>query len=104
MRSSILLVLGSIALTACGESSSPTGPRSNSLTPQTAARFELKKREAGSRGAVFTQTNATTGNAVVAFARASDGSLTPAGTFSTGGKGIGGTTDPLASVLAAPRR
>src|SRR5215467_8510890 len=37
------------------------------------------------------------GNAVVAFARAGDGSLTFAGTFGTGGNGIGGTTDPLAS-------
>jgi 6-phosphogluconolactonase (cycloisomerase 2 family) len=51
-------------------------------------------------GGVFVTTNATSGNAVVAFARASDGSLTPTGTFSTGGAGTGGTLDPLASQSA----
>jgi 6-phosphogluconolactonase len=41
----------------------------------------------GSAGAVYTMTNAPTGNAIEAFARASDGSLTPAGTYPTGGNG-----------------
>jgi 6-phosphogluconolactonase (cycloisomerase 2 family) len=57
----------------------------------------LDKAEGETRGAVFTATNGANANAVVAFARADDGSLTFAGTFNTGGKGIGGTTDPLAS-------
>lgn len=40
--------------------------------------------------AVYTMTNASTGNAVLGFTRASDGSLTPmAAPFSTGGKGSG---------------
>jgi 6-phosphogluconolactonase (cycloisomerase 2 family) len=95
MRSSILLAFGTLALAACGESSSITAPRSPSLAAPSPAR--LDKAEGDSRGAVFTQTNAANGNAVVAFARGNDGSLTYAGTFSTGGKGIGGTTDPLAS-------
>jgi 6-phosphogluconolactonase (cycloisomerase 2 family) len=51
-------------------------------------------------GGVFVTTNAASGNAVVAFARAADGALTPGGTFSTGGVGIGGTLDPLASQSA----
>jgi 6-phosphogluconolactonase len=38
-------------------------------------------------GAVYALTNAAAGNSVVAFDRASDGSLSPAGTFSTGGLG-----------------
>lgn len=41
-------------------------------------------------GAVYTSTNSPTGNAVVAFRRAGDGSLTPAGSFPTGGTGTGG--------------
>ena len=38
-------------------------------------------------GAVYTETNAPTGNAVQKFDRAADGTLTPAGTFPTGGAG-----------------
>jgi 6-phosphogluconolactonase len=40
-------------------------------------------------GAVYTLTNAATGNAVAVFERARDGSLTPEGTVSTGGNGTG---------------
>jgi 6-phosphogluconolactonase len=40
------------------------------------------------RGALFTQTNDPAGNAVQKFDRARDGSLTPAGTFPTGGVGL----------------
>jgi 6-phosphogluconolactonase (cycloisomerase 2 family) len=57
----------------------------------------LDRADVPAQGAVFTQTNRASGNAVVAFARAGDGSLTFAGTFNTGANGIGGTTDPLAS-------
>jgi 6-phosphogluconolactonase len=39
-------------------------------------------------GALFTQTNDPAGNAVQAFDRARDGSLTPAGTYPTGGVGL----------------
>src|SRR5690348_13514510 len=42
------------------------------------------------QGAVYTMTNATTANAVLMFSRSHDGSLTPAGTFFTGGRGTGG--------------
>jgi 6-phosphogluconolactonase (cycloisomerase 2 family) len=92
MRNSILAVFAACSLAACSDSPL-TGPRSAALgTPA----FDAAGGDA-SPGAVFTQTNATAGNAVVAFSRARDGSLTFAGTFSTGGNGIGGTTDPLAS-------
>lgn len=40
------------------------------------------------QGALFTQTNDPAGNAVQKFDRAEDGSLTPAGTFATGGVGL----------------
>jgi 6-phosphogluconolactonase len=40
-------------------------------------------------GAVFTMTNAADGNEVVAFRRAADGTLSPAGSFPTGGLGSG---------------
>ena len=41
-------------------------------------------------GALFTQTNDAAGNAVQKFDRADDGSLTPAGTYATGGVGLAG--------------
>lgn len=97
MRSSILLVAGSLTLAACADSTSPTGQRAASTT---SAAAQVDVGAEGARGAVFTETNAVAGNAVVAFARAGDGSLTYAGTFATGGNGIGGTNDPLASQYA----
>jgi len=39
--------------------------------------------------AVYTMTNAVSGNEVLAFHRSNDGSLAPAGTFATGGTGTG---------------
>jgi 6-phosphogluconolactonase (cycloisomerase 2 family) len=41
----------------------------------------------GTAGAVYTMTNSPGGNAIEAYARASDGSLTPAGAYPTGGAG-----------------
>src|SRR6266851_10183478 len=41
-------------------------------------------------GALYTMSNDPNGNAVLVFDRAADGSLTAAGTFSTGGRGTGG--------------
>jgi 6-phosphogluconolactonase len=41
-------------------------------------------------GALFTQTNDPAGNTVQRFDRAGDGTLTPAGTFATGGAGLAG--------------
>src|SRR5215208_2135670 len=40
-------------------------------------------------GAVWTLSNAATGNAVLAFDRAADGTLSPQGSYSTGGRGTG---------------
>lgn len=77
------------ALSACTDA--PTvaplaaGPSSRSAAPSAAV------------GGVFVSTNSASGNAVVAFARAADGTLTQHGSFPTGANGAGGTVDPLAS-------
>ncbi|HEV7990462.1 MAG TPA: beta-propeller fold lactonase family protein [Gemmatimonadaceae bacterium] len=42
-------------------------------------------------------TNGESGNAVLSFRRAADGSLAPLGATPTGGRGTGGTIDPLMS-------
>jgi len=51
----------------------------------------------GSGKAVFVMTNDATQNAVMAYPRNSDGTLGHGRKFFTGGRGIGGTVDPLAS-------
>ncbi|MGE5223252.1 MAG: lactonase family protein [Omnitrophica WOR_2 bacterium] len=43
----------------------------------------------GNSGAVYTMTNSATGNAIQEYERSGDGTLTPGGTFSTGGLGTG---------------
>jgi 6-phosphogluconolactonase (cycloisomerase 2 family) len=48
-------------------------------------------------GAVFVMTNGADKNEIIAYQRAEDGSLSKAHRFATGGRGSGGTTDPLGS-------
>jgi 6-phosphogluconolactonase (cycloisomerase 2 family) len=55
-----------------------------------AAASAMADDDGGGRGALYTQTNDPAGNTVQAFERARDGSLTPAGTFATGGAGLAG--------------
>lgn len=50
-------------------------------------------------GAVFTMSNAREGNAVVAFSRAPDGTLTEVGRFPTGGTGSGSFEDSSNSMI-----
>ena len=50
-------------------------------------------------GAVFSMSNAPAGNSVVAFYRADDGTLTPAGSFPTGGTGSGGFEDSANALV-----
>jgi len=52
--------------------------------------------------AVFTLANGTSGNRVLAFARAHDGTLSPAGSVSTGGAGTGVTAKTQGSLVLSP--
>jgi len=52
---------------------------------------------AGSSSTVFVMTNDTVKNKVLAYQRLNDGSFVSRGSFATGGRGSGGTTDPLQS-------
>jgi 6-phosphogluconolactonase (cycloisomerase 2 family) len=52
-------------------------------------------------GAVYVQTNDAETNDIVAYRRAADGSLTQAGTFTTGGRGTGEPHLPSQSSLVA---
>jgi 6-phosphogluconolactonase len=53
--------------------------------------------QAAEEHAVFTMTNSVEGNQIIAYSRADDGSLVERNHFATGGRGSGGTTDPLGS-------
>jgi 6-phosphogluconolactonase (cycloisomerase 2 family) len=78
-----------LGVAACSDQAAlPTAPD--------AASTRVARAEAA-EGAVYVSTNNASANAVLAFHRAADGSLSPLGSFPTGGAGIGGTVDPLAS-------
>ena len=53
--------------------------------------------QAGDEHAVFAMTNSVEGNQIIAYSRAANGSLVERNHFATGGRGSGGTTDPLGS-------
>ena len=87
-----LLACVTVALAACSDV-----PSTTAVAAPSAARLSQSTQEVGG---VFVSTNGLNGNAIVAFARAADGSLSPTGTYPTGGTGIGGVGDPLASQFA----
>jgi 6-phosphogluconolactonase len=77
---------GAIGLAAAGGLAAFAGPAQAAGWPGTA-------------GAVYTMTNAPGGNAIEAYARASDGTLTRVGTYPTGGDG--GTLDSGHSIAVS---
>jgi 6-phosphogluconolactonase len=81
LRLSRFLILGSL-LSACSENM--TSPSISA--PAAAARTA---HGGGTAGAVFSETNAPAGNAVLVFRRAADGSLSAPTSVATGGTGTG---------------
>ncbi|MEO5590414.1 MAG: beta-propeller fold lactonase family protein [Gemmatimonadaceae bacterium] len=79
-------------LAACSESST------NPVDPTVLSARKIETPVAA--GGVYTTTNGSSGNSVIGYARAANGSLSSVGTFSTGGTGTGGTVDPLQSQYA----
>ncbi len=89
------LTAAALAVTAAcaGDATSPASPAP--------AAANLDRAVAASEpGAVYTMDNGTASNRVLAFRRAVDGTLTPLGSYATGGRGTGGAVDPLASQYA----
>ena len=91
------LSLVAAGLGACADA--PTAPDTRVVAAPALSRASSRP-SAAQPGAVYTMTNGTGGNAVIAFRRAADGTLAPLGTFATGGVGTGGTIDPLMSQYA----
>jgi 6-phosphogluconolactonase (cycloisomerase 2 family) len=73
----------------------------NATDPDPGDPPQLRAAEAAEPGAVFIMTNATSGNDVMAFPRAPDGSLGSPRSFATGGLGSGGGLGNQGSVMFA---
>jgi 6-phosphogluconolactonase len=98
--SRLAAVIGLAAMAACGDRSTTAPSVTRELNANVEASSNRTYGDPRGAGAVFVSTNSATENAVVAFRRDVDGHLTSLGTFATGGRGIGGTADPLASQFA----
>jgi 6-phosphogluconolactonase len=61
------------------------------------ARSKAQPSHDGTIGAMFAMTNAANGNEIIAYKRNAEGWLEEGKSYPTGGRGSGGTTDPLAS-------
>jgi len=94
------LLLTALVLSACGGTDHMTAPRTAGATAGPSFSAARSEGSDDAAGAVYTLTNGATGNAVIAFTRAPGGALTPLATYATGGRGIGGTIDPLQSQYA----
>ncbi len=100
------VLLTALALVGCADA--PVAPSASPAPTISASKTASSSRlgddgnngDEDRSGAVYTLTNAVAGNGVIAFRRAADGTLAPLGTFPTGGKGAGGTIDPLVSQYA----
>ena len=98
---SLLATLCSLA--ACADAPDAPSPFDAASSAAASSAPSLERRAEAEHlrpGAVYTLNNAAEGNGVIAFHRAENGSLTPLGTFATGGNGVGGTLDPLTSQYA----
>src|SRR6266566_9824000 len=74
-------------------------PNRDDITEPQGSFLRVAEREGDNvSGAVYTISNQVTGNAVVVFARAGDGTLTPAGSFGTGGTGTGASLGSQGAV------
>lgn len=90
--------LGLVLLAACGltlTAVSPVAARGNrdhtKVAPGQAKRLGV--------GAVYAMTNGVNGNAVAMFRRTIDGTLIPAGTIPTGGRGTGNLLENQGALI-----
>jgi len=97
-RALFIAGIASGALVACSDSS--TGPVGAGIASSLSLGRASGYGDPQQSGAVYTLTNAADGNSVIAFRRDPDGGLARIGAFPTGGRGVGGTVDPLESQFA----
>ena len=89
MRHRMWWAAAALSLGACGQDA--IAPSTANVSNQPAfERGDTGGDEQDGSAGVYTLSNDANSNGVIAFARASDGRLSPAGTFTTGGRGTGG--------------
>ncbi|HZS58401.1 MAG TPA: beta-propeller fold lactonase family protein [Gemmatimonadaceae bacterium] len=93
MQRKLVLTAAAIGLAACADSRSATAPVQSQVEAN-------RQNGGGVAGAVYTSTNGTAGNAVIAYSRNNQGQLTRIGSFDTRGLGFGTGTDPLGSQFS----
>lgn len=71
------------------------------LLPVFAGTTSIAIAEETQPGAVYTLTNRPDGNSVLVYARGADGSLTPAGSYATGGSGTGSGLGSQSAVIVS---
>ncbi len=86
MRTTTLSLFAAATIAACADATGPTRSLLDATFNATAS------SEAAVVGGVFTQTNNSAGNAIVAYARHNDGSLSYLGSYATGGLGTAPAT------------
>jgi 6-phosphogluconolactonase len=82
MRGSTLSLIAAAAIAACADATSPNVPK-----PDASLHRSASGKPRAVVGGVFTQTNSSSGNAIVAYARRADGSLSYLASYPTGGLG-----------------
>ena len=98
MRHRMWWAAAALSLGACGQDA--IAPSAAKVADQPAfAREDAGGGEQDGRAGVYTLSNGAQSNEVIAFARASDGQLNPAGTFTTGGRGSGGGLGSQGAVV-----
>jgi 6-phosphogluconolactonase (cycloisomerase 2 family) len=95
MRHSISFLVVSLALAACGDTSTSTAPAEPALARAASGGSAIV-------GAVFAQTNAVGSNEVVGYARRADGLLSYLGNYPTGGSGTGAGLGSQGAVVLSP--
>jgi 6-phosphogluconolactonase (cycloisomerase 2 family) len=81
-------IAATVSLLALGVAASTAGSlNASAFRTQTANADDGHSERGGTSAVVFVQTNEPTGNHIVVYDRASDGQLTRAGTYATGGNG-----------------
>jgi 6-phosphogluconolactonase len=99
-----LLIIASVAAAACSADSVTRQPALAASTSTEVLSRNGGDGEGRTSGAVYVETNGVAGNAILAYHRAADGTLTSLGTVPTGGLGAGGGADPLQSQYAVVLR
>lgn len=94
------IFLAMASFTACQKDTRQAN-QPEAAVPESAEERSSRENSGNNRGHVYTLSNETTGNKVLDYARAGDGTLTLAGMYDAGGNGSGGGLGNQGAVILA---